>query len=324
MRRGAAAAALVLVLMAGGRRALAQTPESEAEQRVLAYIREHLEPGQPLEVSRLYNQVFTSPAERQALDKLYRAFFRIPIFIVRYQRRFGTPPSLKAIAEQFSLGGPEASEVLLQVMESDPRVPRFITRDPKTGEIEKVDATAIESDPRFSSGMARRLGGWKGEAAPEFALDLLGGRKISSADLKGRAFLLYIWFTGCPPCMKQAPVLQELENGFSSKGFAIVGANADGVLHLPYNDAARERYLREEKISFAVANWSSAADQAYGHVTIFPTMFLVDGNGVIAGHWVGYTDGRELRTAIERVLRNKTAEAKLPAKSFLAPAWRRR
>ncbi len=56
-----------------------------AEARVLDYVRTHLEPGQPLMVTDLYNRVFTQPDERQALNKLYNAFFRIPLFVANYQ-----------------------------------------------------------------------------------------------------------------------------------------------------------------------------------------------------------------------------------------------
>ena len=73
---------LVASLLAGSAPAWAS---SDAEARVLDYIRTHLQPGQPLIVSDLYNRVFTLPDERQALDKLYNAFFRIPLFVANYQ-----------------------------------------------------------------------------------------------------------------------------------------------------------------------------------------------------------------------------------------------
>ena len=59
---------------------------------MLDYIRTHLQPGQPLMVTDLYNRVFTQPDERQALNKLYNAFFRIPLFVANYQEKFKSPP----------------------------------------------------------------------------------------------------------------------------------------------------------------------------------------------------------------------------------------
>src|SRR5262249_4941675 len=119
------------------------TEQTAAEVRGLSYIRDHLQPGQPLLVTELYNKVFTQPEERKALDKLYNAFFRIPFFVVQYQERFGSAPGLSVIAQQFDLPNGEAADTLLRVMESDPRVPHFLTRDPKTHEITQVDVAEI-------------------------------------------------------------------------------------------------------------------------------------------------------------------------------------
>jgi thiol-disulfide isomerase/thioredoxin len=276
--------------------------EVQAEARVVNYIRDHLEPGKPLIVTDLYNGVFTQPAERQALDKLYRAFFRIPLFVAQYQEKFGHPPALKTVAEQFDLRAPGAADVLLRVMESDPRVPKFLTRDPATGEITKVDVAAIRADPRFGAQLRHQLAGWEGKPAPPFVLVGINGDKIDSATLGGKVVLLYVWFTGCPPCIQEAPVLAALNHQFSGKGLVIVGANADRILGLSYTDAARKRYLTEHKIEFPVGHWSGEANTAYGGISIFPTLFLIDSKGTVRGHWVGFTRASELSSAVEGVI----------------------
>jgi len=280
------------------------TPSTElqAEIRVVDYIRDHLQPGQPLLVTDLYNNVFTAPAERQALDKLYRAFFRIPLFVSQYQEKFGHPPTLATIAEQFDLHAPGAADVLLRVMESDPRVPKFLTRDPKSGEIASVNVAQVRSDPRFGEALEHQLTGWEGKPAPPFNLPGVNGASVDSATLAGKVTLLYVWFTGCPPCMKESPVLVGLDHEFKSKGLAIVGANADRILGLSYTDAVRQRYLTEHQISFAVGHWTGEANTAYGSVAIFPTLFLIDAKGVIRRQWVGFASAEELREAVRKVV----------------------
>src|SRR5579863_2888178 len=98
MKRCLCCTLFLVSLLAGSVEAWA-SPDAEA--RVLDYIRTHLQPGQPLMVTDLYNRVFTQPEERQALNKLYNAFFRIPLFVANYQQKFKSPPSLAVIAEQF-------------------------------------------------------------------------------------------------------------------------------------------------------------------------------------------------------------------------------
>lgn len=274
-----------------------------AESRVIDYIRTHLRPGEPLVVSDLYSKVFTKPDERQALDKLYNAFFRIPLFLALYQDKTGAPPKLAIIQQQFDLRTPGAADVLLRVMESDPRVPRFFTRDGKTGEIERIDVAMIRGDERFGRAVERHLTGWEGRAAPGFNLESMEGHAVSLSSLPGKTVLLYVWFTGCPPCMKEAPGLVALQNEFSSRGLTIVGANADKVLGLTYDDDVRRRYIKEEKISFPVVDWTKESDLAYGNISIFPTLFLIDGKGIITHHWVGYVKPEEMRKAISEVVK---------------------
>ena len=274
-------------------------PQPDAETRILQYIREHLRPGQPLVVTELYNNVFTRPDERQALDKLYNAFFRIPLFVAQYQEKFGSPPTLKTISEQFDLRAPGAAEVLLRVMESDPRVPRFLARDPKTGEIIHVDIEEIRNDARFGQVLQRQLAGWEGKTAPELELRGIKGDTVSLEQLKGKVVLLYVWFTGCPPCMKETPDLVSLYHELSARGFGIVGANADRFLGLSYDDQMRLRYIRERKIEFPIVHWTRESDKAYGGISIYPALFLIDRKGLVSHHWIGYVPSSELRRAIE-------------------------
>jgi peroxiredoxin len=294
---------LLASLLGLGAVAFAQTA---AETRVLDYIRDHLQPGKPLIVTDLYNHVFTQPDERQALDKLYNAFFRVPLFVANYQEKFHSPPSLKTIAEQFDLGSPAAAEVLLRVMESDPRVPRFLTRDPQTGEITQVDVDKIRADPRFGQALDRQISGWDGKPAPDFTLARLGGGEVSLHDLRGKVVLLEVWFTGCPPCMQETPALVALHQELSAQGVVIVGANADHALGLTYDDSVRQAYVQERHIAYPVVHWTRDIDRAYGGVAIFPTLFLIDQKGLVRAHWIGYVQPGDLRQAIKGVVKGNS------------------
>ena len=303
----AAAAMLGLAVMAAARSAAAQQPaavdsrtQAEAEARVITYIGEHLQPGRPLLVTQLYNQVFTEPAERAALDKLYRAFFRIPLFVAQYQQKFGRPPTLQTISGQFDLHAPGAADVLLRVMQSDPRVPPFLRRDPRTGEITHVDTAMVRSDPEFGEAIDHQIAGWVGKPAPAFKLPGLRGGDVDLSGFAGKSVLLYVWFTGCPPCLQETPQLVDLGHAFNHH-LEIIGANADRVLGLSYANSVRERYLAEHKVDFPVGHWTKEADAAYGGISIFPTLFLIDPRGLVRGQWVGFVRVQELRNAVGRI-----------------------
>jgi peroxiredoxin len=272
------------------------------QAKILSYIRDHLKAGQPVRITELYNTVFTTPEDHAALAKLYKDFFRIPTFVVQYQQRFSAPPSLRTIAEQFALKSPEEADTLLRVMETDPRVPKFITRDPETGEINKVDVEMIRNDPRFAQGAAHELGGWEGQTAPNFDLIADDGNHVSSSGLVGKTALLYVWFTGCPPCMKEAPVLAQLQRELGAKGLEVIGANADDLLGLGISKEAHRSYAEKEGITFPIVSWTQESNQAYGGISIYPTLFLINRQGAITGHWVGFTTPATLREAIGKAI----------------------
>ncbi len=154
---------------------------------------------------------------------------------------------------------------------------------------------------KFGQALARQIGGWEGNPAPDAALTRFGGNDLHVADFQGKVLLLEVWFTGCPPCMQEAPALTSLDHELSSRGLVILGANADRVLGLDYDDSVRQRYLEDHHITYPIANWTTEADHAYGGISIFPTLFLIDRKGVVRGHWIGYVQPEALREAVSGV-----------------------
>ena len=269
----------------------------------MEYLRRHVKPGQEVVVSELYNRVFTSPEERSVLDRLFDTFFKIPLFAAQYQKAAGRPPSLTEIAEQFRFRVPGQADVMLRIVESDPRMPKFLKRDPETGEIESVHVEAILADPRFGRLLERTITGFEGRPAPPFSIAAYDGAPLTSATLAGKAHLIYFWFSNCAPCVTTTPVLVDLYGTYRSKGFEIVGVNADRVLEVPADDAERAAYARKNAIPFRLAHMTPEMQVAYGQVSVFPTLFFVDGKGTIVKQLVSAQPRAMLEDAIRLALR---------------------
>jgi thiol-disulfide isomerase/thioredoxin len=275
---------------------------SSVETRIVEYLKANITPGKPVVVSDLYNNVFKTPEEQKALEHLYNTFFKIPMFIVQYNAGTKRIPSLQELSEQFNFKVPGEADVILRVMESDPRVPRFIERDPKTGEITKVDIDRIKASPQFSRVLDRTIAGWEGKEAPAFSITSYDGKPVTSEQLAGQPHLVYFWFTDCPPCVKTAPLVSELYNKYASKGFKIIGANADKVLELPYTDKYRDDYSKKYGFNFTLAHLNAPMQQNYGGVSVFPTLFFVDKTGTIVKHFVNFQEKATLEAAIQSAL----------------------
>ena len=279
----------------------AQADPFAIERRIIQYLQSNMEPGRPVILSNLYNEVFTEPEERAALDRLNRAFFRLPSFLVDYQAQQGRLPTLEEIAGQFDFYGAEQADVMLAVMESDPRVPVFFSRDPDTGELLELDMDRIRNDPRFGSVVERSLV-WEGRVIPDVGGPGFGGSEVSVATTEAEAILLYVWFTYCPPCVRMAPELVALQERYEDRGFTVLGANADRTLELTYTDDDRAEYVEDHSINFPNFHLSAEDRAALGNVNIFPTMFLMGADRIVVKYYVNYQAGEVLEADIESVL----------------------
>ncbi len=275
---------------------------SDVETRVIQYLKANVTPGRPVVVSDLYNNVFKTPEEQKVLERLYNTFFKIPMFVVQYNTASKKIPTLKEISEQFNFTVPGEADVILRIMEADPRVPKFIERDAKTGEITKIDIDKIKTSPQFSRVIERTITGFEGKEAPAFSITTYDGKPVTSEQVKGQPHLVYFWFTNCPPCVKTSPILAELYNKYASKGFKVIGANADKVLELPYDDKVRRDYAKKYGFNFTLAHLSAQMQQNYGGVSVFPTLFFVDRGGTIVKHFVNFQEKPTLEAAIQMTL----------------------
>jgi thiol-disulfide isomerase/thioredoxin len=290
-----------IVLAASSVLAAAEDP-ADTERRIIAHIKEKLKPGERLIVSQLYNEVFTAPEERAVLDKLNAAFFRVPLFIIEFESREGRLPTLLDISGQFGFYGPEEADVVLSIMESDPRVPNFITRDPETRELTAIDVEKVKVDERFNQAVTRTLTGWEGKPIPTIAGMGFDGKERSLAEFDGKSRLVYVWFTDCPPCVKIGPELVALQEKYGPQGFTVLGLNADQVLKLKFDDAYRAEYASRIGVNYPNLHLTPEVRAALGNVNIFPTLFLVDPSGTIVNHFVNFRSREELSPAIEATL----------------------
>jgi thiol-disulfide isomerase/thioredoxin len=275
---------------------------ADPETRIVRYLESHVKPGEPIIVSDLYQKVFTTPEERKVIDRLFNAFFKIPLSVVEYQSSAGRIPSLEELSGQFGFTVPGEMNVILKVMESDPRIPEFFKRDPGTGEITWVDADAIRSHPQFGRLLDRSVAGWEGKRAPGFSIPSFSGDSLSTADVSAGPYVIYFWFTDCPPCVKTAPLLVELEAQYAARGFRIVAVNADQVLELPYTDSARAAYLKKAGIRFPNGHLTEGMQRSFGGITLYPTFFFVDSDGFVVKQMMNFQEKPILEAAIRTAL----------------------
>ena len=81
-----------------------------------------------------------------------------------------------------------------------------------------------------------------------------------------------------------------------------MGLNADRVLEVPYGDDERRAYAKQLRLGFTLAHMTAEIQEAYGAVSVFPTMFFVDAKGTIVKHFVNQQEPAALDAAVRLAL----------------------
>ena len=138
-----------------------------------------------------------------------------------------------------------------------------------------------------------------GHPAPEIAGVDLEGRPMTLSGYRGRVVLLSFWATWCFPCMKLLPHEQELAARLHDRPFAIVGVNSDT------DEAAVKDALAKHQIhwrSFRDRETSERPISAAWDVLGYPTLYLIDHEGIIRKRWIGSPPPEVLDREIDRLL----------------------
>ncbi len=273
---------------------------SDVEVQVLRTIQELWQQEGSITFSSLHNSDRFSGEERAFLGRLYEIFFAIPGVLKSEQESTGRIPSRAELARTFSVT-PNSIELLLSVMEKDGRVPSLFTRDATSREITSLNMDNLNTF-LASKGSQVKMAQWEGKPLPTFDLPTLEGGRLSNSDLKGHDSLVYIWFTGCPPCVRIAPILADLANEYADQGFMFAGINADDILELATTNESRLDYVHKQGIRFVNANLDQPARAAFGTINLYPTLFFVKKDGTIYRHLVNFQSKEKLVTIIEEML----------------------
>ena len=250
--------------------------------------------------SELYNDDRFSSEEKAFVGRLFEIFFASPGFLKSEFESTGEIPARQHISAGFGISLPSV-DLLLAVMQTDPRVPPLFHRSSETGEIESLQLENIDFFIDYL-GTSVKVTQWVGARMPPFELASFENETIRSQDLAGRNLLIYFWFTGCPPCVRIAPILEDLDRKYSESNFQVLGFNADRVLELGVTDQQRQDYLHDHDLHYLSVHVDQPTRQAFGNINVFPTLFLVDHDGTIVQHIINSQDQESLEGVIRELI----------------------
>jgi cytochrome c biogenesis protein CcmG/thiol:disulfide interchange protein DsbE len=122
-----------------------------------------------------------------------------------------------------------------------------------------------------------------GFLAPDFTLTTLEGESIRLADLRGRAVIINLWASWCPPCRAEMPALQRVSQDFPPNDMQILAVN------LTSQDSREEaaQFAQENSLTFPILLDETGEVGALYQTSALPTTFFISADGTIREMIVG-------------------------------------
>ncbi len=131
---------------------------------------------------------------------------------------------------------------------------------------------------------------------PDVTFQDLAGKGVPLASYKGQVVLLNFWGTWCEPCQHEIPMLIDIQNKYSSKGFTLIGAATND------EDATVDKFIhtsefnvrgQELKMNYPVVMNSDDNVTKFGGILGMPTTYLITRDGKIAKRYIGSLESNE-------------------------------
>lgn len=131
--------------------------------------------------------------------------------------------------------------------------------------------------------------------APDFALPSLENNIVSLSEFKGKVVVLNFWSIWCSACRKKLPVIQDVVNKHIPDTVVL-------NVHLAGREETIRNYLEGEGLDLIVLlDKDTSVQNAYG-VTQTPTLFVIDGAGIVRFKDPRFSSAAELANVIRKVL----------------------
>jgi len=134
---------------------------------------------------------------------------------------------------------------------------------------------------------------------PEFNLPDLLGNQHSIKEWQGKVLVINFWATWCPPCLKEMPTFEALQNEYSAKGLQVIGIALDDA------EPVKE-FLASKKITYPILlgeNQGTKLAHDLGNiVNTVPFTVIVNHEGQIVKTHMGDLDREQLLEIVKPLL----------------------
>jgi peroxiredoxin len=151
--------------------------------------------------------------------------------------------------------------------------------------------------------------------APDFSIQLTGGKQIKVSDYRGKVLCLTFILTTCPHCQKTTQLLDGMYADLAPKGFAVLEAAINENPDIP-------AFISQFKVPFPVGTAGVLAALDYiqwpkDKRPLVPFVVFIDRQGVIRAQYTGVDEAffdsqqeQHMRDEVEKLLNEGAGKAK--------------
>lgn len=117
----------------------------------------------------------------------------------------------------------------------------------------------------------------EGFPAPDFTLELLGGGQLTLSELRGKAVMVNLWASWCPPCRAEMPSIETVYQAFQGQGLVVLGVNT--TFQDSESDVAA--FVDEFGLTFPILLDREGGVSRRYQMRGLPSTFFIDRQGII-------------------------------------------
>lgn len=123
------------------------------------------------------------------------------------------------------------------------------------------------------------------------------GKAINLADYRGKVVIVTFWASWCGFCLKELPALNDVQTGAGEQWLKIIAVNVKDD-----NDDYRAMMKQMRGYSLAMSRDRDGAIAAGYGVKAYPNLWMIDPQGKVAVHHVGYGEA-SLQSIVDQIKR---------------------
>nr|WP_070121368.1 redoxin domain-containing protein [Bacillus marinisedimentorum] len=174
--------------------------------------------------------------------------------------------------------------------EAEPESDTATEQDVSSPSVSETDTAGGEAAAEPAS-----TGLQKGDMAPDFELETLGGEAVKLSDYRGKKVLVNFWATWCPPCRAEMP---DMEKFYNDKDVEILAVNLTETEGTP-GDV--QPFVDDFGLTFPILMDTSSDVSSKYRISPIPTSYFIDTKGRIASVSLGAMNYDHMVQTFERM-----------------------